>query len=65
MTAAAFETVFVSRYGNEVKQTELHFYRSPAAGINLVLAPVRVHRYFVLDSKESTDNLIWTRLAPY
>lgn len=65
MTAAVFEAGFVPRVGNEVSKTKLHFHLSPAAGINLVLAPVRVHRYFNLDSDKSPPKIIfWTRLAP-
>ena len=45
MTTAVFEVVFVPRARNEVSKTKLHFNLSPAVGINLVLAPVRVHRY--------------------
>ena len=53
MTAAVFEAVFVHRGWNEISKTKLHFNLSPAVGINTVLAPVRVHRWFVLDSDKS------------
>jgi len=53
MTAAVFEAEFVPCAENEVSKTKLHFNLSPAAGINLVLAPVRVHRYLILDSDKS------------
>ena len=50
MTAAVIEAESVPRVESEVSKTKLNFNLSPAAGINLVLAPVRVHRHLSLDS---------------
>lgn len=54
MTAAVFEDVIVPRVRNEVSKTKLHFNLSPVAGINLVLPPVRVHRYLIWTCLMST-----------
>ena len=47
MTAAVFEADFVPRGENEVNKTKLLIYRSPAAGINTVLATVGFRPFIV------------------
>jgi len=62
MTAAVIEAESVPRVESEVSKTKLNFNLSPAAGINLVLAPVRVHRHLSLDSVKSPPNTFFGRV---
>ena len=48
MTAAAFEARLCPTWPNEIKKTKLDNNTEPAAGINFLLWPVRVTRYFLL-----------------
>ena len=43
MTAWVFEARHCPTLPNEIKKTKLQIYTEPQAGINILLAPVRVH----------------------
>ncbi len=48
MTAWAFEALHCPTLLTEIKKTKLQTYTEPQAGINILLAPVRVTSHFAV-----------------